>query len=188
MSRVPGKDKKPDISDINRESLKADEEYDACLTTTIYGETYLDPEKCKARGFDPIKAFEEEEERIDLALEWIERTTKEKGFRAQFEEWLDKAPQEFVNKDPKSLAYFDDLDDSPKKGNKSEKLSKRKIRSLMSKASHLVDCKIKLDDGVFVKVISAKINKNGVFLEVEEKVGDELEYYEIMYQEDMVRL
>jgi hypothetical protein len=48
-----------------------------------------------------------------------------------------------------------------------------------------VDCKIKLDDGVCVKVISAKIDKDGVFLEVEEKVGDELEYYEIMYQQDM---
>ena len=58
----------------------------------------------------------------------------------------------------------------------------------MSKASYLVDCKIKLDDGVCVKVISAKIDKDGVFLEVEEKVGDELEYYEIMYQQDMIRL
>ena len=58
----------------------------------------------------------------------------------------------------------------------------------MSKASYLVDCKIKLDDGVCVKIISAKIDKDGVFLEVEEKVGDELEYYEIMYQEDMIRL
>ena len=45
----------PDISDLYRESEKAYAEYDACLTTTIYGETYLDPEKCKARGFDPIK-------------------------------------------------------------------------------------------------------------------------------------
>ncbi|CAB4442438.1 unnamed protein product [Rhizophagus irregularis] len=180
-----------DIGDINRESLEAYKEYEACLTTTMYGDTYLDPEKCKARGFDPIKAFEEEEERIDLSLEWIERTTKEKGFRAQFQEWLDKAPQEFVNKDPKSLVYFDDLDDSPKKGNKSKKLSKKKIRSLLSKASHFVDCKVKLDDGVcvkVVKVISAKMDKDGVFLEVEEKVGDELEYYEIMYQQDMIRL
>lgn len=44
-----------DIGDIYRDSLKASEEYEACLTTTIYGDTYLDPEKCKARGFDPIK-------------------------------------------------------------------------------------------------------------------------------------
>ena len=35
--------------------LKVAEEYKACLTTTIYGDTYLDPEKCKPRGFDPIK-------------------------------------------------------------------------------------------------------------------------------------
>ncbi|RIA94874.1 hypothetical protein C1645_734494 [Glomus cerebriforme] len=192
MSRVPGKDKKPDIGDIYRESLKAHKEYEACLTTTIYGDTYLNPEKCKARGFDPIKAFEEEEERADLSLEWIERTTKEKGFRAGFQEWFDKAPQEFVNKDPKSLSYFDDLDHSPKKGNESgKKLSKEKIRSLLNKASHLVDCKIRLDDGInvkIVKVISAKMGKDGVFLEVEEKVGDELKYYEIMYQQDMVRL
>jgi hypothetical protein len=45
----------PDIGDIYRESLKASEEYEACLTTTIYGDTFLDPEKCKARGFDQIK-------------------------------------------------------------------------------------------------------------------------------------
>ncbi|PKY43829.1 hypothetical protein RhiirA4_457920 [Rhizophagus irregularis] len=55
MSHVSGKDKKLDIGDIYRDSLKASEEYEACLTTTIYGDTYLDPEKCKARGFDPIK-------------------------------------------------------------------------------------------------------------------------------------
>ena len=67
----------------------------------------------------------------------------------------------------------------------------QKIRSLLYKASHLVDCKIKLDDGLqvkIVKVIIAKMGKDGVFLEVEEKVGDELKYYEIMYQQDMVRL
>ena len=67
----------------------------------------------------------------------------------------------------------------------------QKICSLISKASYLVDCKIKLDDGICVKVvkiISMKIDKDGIFLEVEEKVRDELEYYEIMYQEDIVRL
>jgi hypothetical protein len=49
--------------------------------------------------------------------------------------------------------------------------------------------KIKHDDGLgvkFIKVISAKMNEEGVFLEVEEEVGAELEYYEIMYQEDIV--
>ncbi|KAF0452771.1 hypothetical protein F8M41_001880 [Gigaspora margarita] len=121
MSRVPGNDKKPDIGDIYRESQKAYEEYDACLTTTIYGETYLDPEKCKARGYDPVKAFEEEEERIKLSAEWIERTTKEKGFRAQFQEFLAKAPPEYVNKDLKFLDY------SPKKGNKSDKKLSKKV-------------------------------------------------------------
>ena len=45
----------PDIGDLYRESEKAYEEYDACLTTTIYGDTYLDPKKCKVRDFDPIK-------------------------------------------------------------------------------------------------------------------------------------
>ncbi|CAG8739146.1 6224_t:CDS:2 [Funneliformis caledonium] len=175
------------IGDINRESLEAYKEYEACLTTTMYGDTYLDPEKCKARGFDPIKAFKEEEERIDLSLEWIKRTTKKKDFALNSKNGLTKhrlAPQEFVNKDLKFLVYFDDLDDSPKKGNKSKKLSKKKIYYLLSKASHFVDCKVKLDDGVcvkVVKVISMKMNKDSVFLEMEEKVGDELEYYEIMY-------
>jgi hypothetical protein len=32
------------------------------------------------------------------------------------------------------------------------------------------------------------MNKDGVFLVVEEKVGDKLEYYEIIYQQDMVGL
>ncbi|RIA81531.1 hypothetical protein C1645_790231, partial [Glomus cerebriforme] len=202
MSRVSGKDKKPDIGDIYRESKKACEEYEACLTTTIYGDTYLDPEKCKARGFDPKKACEEEDERLKLGIEWIERTIKEKGFHAQFEKFLDKVPSKYASKDPKSLAYFDylddfpkkrnkrnknvnknseplacfnDLDDLPKEGNKrNKKLTKMKIRSLMVKASYLVSRKVKHDDELdikFVKVISVKINEDGVFLEVKEKVG-----------------
>ena len=44
-----------DIADLYRESLKASEKYEVCLTTTIYGNTYLDSEKCKARGFDLTK-------------------------------------------------------------------------------------------------------------------------------------
>ncbi|RHZ82841.1 hypothetical protein Glove_103g242 [Diversispora epigaea] len=169
MFHVPGKDKK----------------YDACLTTTIYGETYLDPEKCKARGFDPKKEIEEKK-RTNLSLEWIERTTKEKGFSAQFKEFIDKVPQEYVNKDPKSLKC---LDYSPIKKNKSDKkLSKKKIRSLMVKASHLVDHKIKLEDGLYVKVVAVKMNNDNIFLEVEEKVEDKFEYYEITYQQDMVGL
>ncbi|CAG8679323.1 5190_t:CDS:2, partial [Gigaspora rosea] len=180
MSHVPGNDEKPDIGDIYRDSLKACEEYDACLTTTIYGETYLNPEKCKARGFDPIKACEEEEERTNLSIEWIERTTKEKGFRAQFQEFIAKVPPKYVSKDLKFLDY------SPKKENKSDKkLSRKKIRSLLVKASYLVDHKIKLENGLYVKVIAVKMNNENVFLEVEEKVGDELEYYEILYQQDM---
>ena len=51
-----------------------------------------------------------------------------------------------------------------------------------------MDHKIKLEDGLYVKVIAVKMNKDNVFLEVEEKVGDELEYYEIEYQQDMVGL
>ena len=44
-----------DISDIYRESLKVHKKYKACLTTIIYDDTNLDPEKFKARSFDPIK-------------------------------------------------------------------------------------------------------------------------------------
>ncbi|GES73481.1 hypothetical protein GLOIN_2v1867484 [Rhizophagus clarus] len=218
MSRVSGKDKKPDISDIFRESEKASKEYEACLTTTIYGDTYLDPEKCKARGFDPIKACEEDEERLRLGLEWIERTTKEKGYHAQIAEYaykynkfesereskdpkflarfdyLDdltkKEINKNVNKDSKSLACFDNLGDLSKEGNKrNKKLTITKIHSLMVKASYLFGRKVKYDDGLgvkFVKVISVKANEDGVFLGVEEKVGAELKYYEIMYQEDIV--
>ncbi|KAF0552471.1 hypothetical protein F8M41_021787 [Gigaspora margarita] len=190
MSHVQGKDK--NIGDIYRDSLKASEEYEACLTTTIYGSTYLDPEKCKARSFDPIKALEEEEKRINLSGEWIERTADEKGFRAMFQEFIANAPSEYVNKDLKFPNCFDYLDDSPKKENKGnkncKKLSKKKIRSLMVKASYLVDHKIKLEDKLYVKVVAVKMNNDGVFLEVEEKVGNELEYYEITYQQDMVGL
>jgi hypothetical protein len=50
----------------------------------------------------------------------------------------------------------------------------------------LDDRKIKLEDGFHVKVVGVKMSNDGVFLEVEEKVGDKLEYYEIMYQQDMV--
>ena len=58
----------------------------------------------------------------------------------------------------------------------------------MNKASDLVGCKIKLYDNAVVKVISAKMNLDGVFLEVEENVKGELKYYEIMYHQDMVGL
>ncbi|CAG8629392.1 6979_t:CDS:2, partial [Acaulospora morrowiae] len=144
------------IGDIYRDSQNAYEEYKACLTTTIYGGTYLDPEKCKVRGFDPNN------------------------------------PSEYVNKDVKFPKWLDYVDDFPKKKNKGnknyKKLSKKKIRSLMTKASYLMDHKIKLEDELYVKVVAVKMNNDGVFLEVEEKVGKELKYYEITYQQDMVGL
>ncbi|CAG8625817.1 2710_t:CDS:2, partial [Funneliformis mosseae] len=174
---------RPDIGDIYRESLKAHKEYEACLTTTIYGDTYLDPEKCKARG--PLRR----RKKGSICL-WsrLRERQKKKDFALDSRNGLTN-PQEFVNKDPKSLSYFNDLDHSPKKGNESDKkLSKKKIRSLLNKASHLVDCKIRLDDGInikIVKVMSAKMDKDSVFLEMKEKVEDKLKYYEIMYQQDM---
>ncbi|CAG8544802.1 7994_t:CDS:2 [Ambispora gerdemannii] len=133
----PNEAVKPDIGDIYRDSLKAYEEYDACLTITIYGETYLDPEKCKARGFDAIKAFEEEEERTKLSVEWIERTTKEKGFRVQFQEFLAKIRNLWI-------AWI-----TPQKA--------------IKKASYIVDHKIKFEDELYVKVVAVKMNKDDVF-------------------------
>ncbi|CAG8622116.1 16752_t:CDS:2 [Funneliformis mosseae] len=149
----------------------------------MYGDTYLDPEKCKAR-----EHLRKKKKGSICLWNGLKEQQKKKDFAFNSRNGLTK---QFVNKDPKSLVYFNDLDNSPKKGNKSKKLSKKKIRSLLSKASHFVDCKVKLDDGVCVKVIkvnSTKMNKDSVFLEVEEKVGDELEYYEIMCQQDMIRL
>jgi len=37
------------------------------------------------------RAYKEEDERIRLSGEWIERITKEKGFCAQFQEFIAKA-------------------------------------------------------------------------------------------------
>jgi len=45
----------PDIGDLYRDSIKHAEEYEACLTTNVIGQIYLDPEKCKARGYDAAK-------------------------------------------------------------------------------------------------------------------------------------
>jgi hypothetical protein len=64
----------------------------------------------------------------------------------------------------------------------------QEICSLLNKAARLVDGEIKLDNGICVKVVKVMMDKDGVFLEVEEKVEDGLEHYEIMYQQDMVRL
>ncbi|CAG8438286.1 8030_t:CDS:2 [Funneliformis caledonium] len=181
----------PTLRDFYNATQKKSEEYHACLTTTIYGETYLDPEKVKARGFDINEAIEVGNEMIRLSGEWFDKTTKEKGFHTMFKEFIDQAPPQFVNK-RSNFSSFDDLYDftkKEKKGNKNnKKLSKKKIRSLMNKASYLVGRKIKLEDKLYVKVIAVKTNDDGVFLEVEEKVGDKLEYYEIMYQQDMVGL
>lgn len=58
----------------------------------------------------------------------------------------------------------------------------------MNKASYLLDRKIKLEDNLYVKVVAVKMNNNDVYLEVEEKVGDQLEYFEIAYQQDMIGL
>lgn len=52
---ISNQDILPDIGDLYKDSLKTAKEYEACFTTTIYGESYLGPDKCKARGFDPIK-------------------------------------------------------------------------------------------------------------------------------------
>ncbi|CAG8435116.1 7456_t:CDS:2 [Funneliformis mosseae] len=158
MSHVPEQDNQPTLRDFYNATQKKSEEYHACLTTTIYGETYLDPEKVKARGFDINEAIEVGNEMIRLSGEWFDKTTKEKGFHTMFKEFIDQALPQF------------------------------KIRSLMNKASYLVGRKIKLEDKLYVKVIAVKTNDDGVFLEVEEKVGDKLEYYEIMYQQDMVGL
>ncbi|RGB40744.1 hypothetical protein C1646_752968 [Rhizophagus diaphanus] len=132
-------------------------------------------------------ALKEEEERTDLSGELIERTADEKGFSAMFQEFIDKAPPEYVNKDLKFSNCFDDFPKKKNKGNKSyKKLPIEKNRSLLVKASYLLNRKIKLEGGFHVKVVCVMMSNDGVFLEVEEKVGDKLEYYEIMYQQDMV--
>ncbi|CAB4486119.1 uncharacterized protein OCT59_022241 [Rhizophagus irregularis] len=58
--------------------------YEACLMTNEYGETYLDPEKCKARNFDPVRASQEQRERISSYLEGLQETSKEKRWRVSF--------------------------------------------------------------------------------------------------------
>ncbi|CAG8724423.1 3953_t:CDS:2, partial [Acaulospora morrowiae] len=65
------------FGDIYRNSLKAYKEYDACLTTTIYGDTYLDPENCKAREHPRKKKKDQ------LIFEIDGKNNKEKGFRIQ---------------------------------------------------------------------------------------------------------
>ncbi|CAG8624341.1 4466_t:CDS:2 [Funneliformis mosseae] len=163
MSNVLEQDNQQIIRDLYEATQKAAEEYQACCTTTIYGDTYLDPEKCKAR--DQLR---KNLKRIRLSAEWVDRTANEKGFLTMYKELIDQTPKQFVNKRP-NFSNFDGLDDFPKK----------KIRSLMIKASYLVGRKIKLEDKLYVKVIAVKMNDDGVFLEAEEKVGDKLEYYEI---------
>ncbi|RIA99456.1 hypothetical protein C1645_811490 [Glomus cerebriforme] len=133
-----------DIGDIYRDSLKAYEEYEACLTTSIYDDTYLDQKNVK--------------------LEVLIQSTEEKGFRAMFQEFIAKIPPEYVNKDLKFSDCFDDFLKKENKGNKSyKKLSTKKIRSLLVKASYLIDHKIKLEDRLYVKVVAIKMNKDGVF-------------------------
>ena len=56
----------------------------------------------------------------------------------------------------------------------------------MVDALYLVDHKIKLVGGSYVKVITVKMNKEEVLLEVEKKVGDKLDYYEIPYQKELI--
>ncbi|CAI2190669.1 16031_t:CDS:2, partial [Funneliformis geosporum] len=105
----------------------------------------------------------EEEKRTDLSGEWIDRTTEEKGFRAMFQEFIAKAPPEYVNKD---LKLSDDFPKKENKGNKRcKKPSIKKICSLLIKASYLMDRKIKLEDRLYVKVIAVKMSKDRIFLE-----------------------
>ncbi|CAG8698038.1 4303_t:CDS:2, partial [Funneliformis caledonium] len=134
---------------------KKAEECQDCLTTTIYGETYLVPEKVKAREESdwPRNGLIEQQMRKDFALCSRNLSINRKS----------------------NFSNFDDLDDFPKKekkGNKNNKKLSKKLHILWAVQSN------------FKKIIcQSRCRKDGVFLEVEEKVGDKLEYYEIMYQQ-----
>ncbi|RHZ67768.1 hypothetical protein Glove_299g24 [Diversispora epigaea] len=74
-------------SKLNEREDKSGDMVGDSLTTTIYGNTYLD-----IFGYiwirKNVKACEEERKRIYLSAEWVERTAKEKGVRALFQEFV----------------------------------------------------------------------------------------------------
>ncbi|CAG8660140.1 3444_t:CDS:2 [Funneliformis mosseae] len=106
MSHVPEQDNREAyFSRPLKSYTKKAEEYQACLITIIYGETYLDPGKVKVRSFDLIKAIEVGHEIIDCPGSALI------GFRTLFKEFIDQA----------------------KKGNKNNKKLSKKLHNLWAK-------------------------------------------------------
>ncbi|CAB4489732.1 hypothetical protein RhiirA1_535873 [Rhizophagus irregularis] len=105
----------PNFGSIAKDYHDACEIYNSCLITTEYGDSILDPKKCNAINFDPIKTAREQYDRIYLIDELFNKIKKEKGARAVSEEWFAALPEQFkpanyyacLSTDEKGKSYLD---------------------------------------------------------------------------------
>ncbi|KAL1925825.1 uncharacterized protein VTP21DRAFT_708 [Calcarisporiella thermophila] len=189
---------------IVRESREASRLYYECLTTNKYGQEYLDPEKCEANNFDPIKASNEEAMRIRLVakycsdisnmLDWREADKviaslapknhkKHHTGRPSEASHIPKQAQMRVEKRPRNKI----ISSVSKAAQRiiPKKLQKQELLSLLSEAAQLVGSEVSIGD-TYVKVIAVKMTENSVTLEVNEEVEEGVwDQYEIEYDSNM---
>ncbi|RGB28625.1 hypothetical protein C1646_745765 [Rhizophagus diaphanus] len=154
-SKIPQK-KKDELKRFFKDSHEACEDYYACLSINELGLISLDPVKCKAKNFDPKKVAKEQEKRILLFTEKVDKIKEEKG--SHFVRKVLRATLDYSNTLPLPYNYLHGPDpEIPHPDNPS-----------VDKAIQLIGYKIKLynDD---VEVIAVKITKNGIFFKCRKK-------------------
>ncbi|KAL1924509.1 uncharacterized protein VTP21DRAFT_4163 [Calcarisporiella thermophila] len=196
---------------ILRESEEAAIEYQSYKITDKYGQRYLDPAKCEANNYDPIKASKEEDMRLRLLVKYCtdicsmcdqrearkvllsltpERSKKKQSGSSSEAPYIPKQTHIHIEKRTKSKIISSVSSAAqriiPKRVQKrSGKQSRREAISLLCKAAQLVGCDVDIGD-THVKVVAAKITEDSVMLDVKEEVEEGAwDQYDIEYNTDM---
>ncbi|KAL1924379.1 uncharacterized protein VTP21DRAFT_7414 [Calcarisporiella thermophila] len=196
---------------ILRDSEEAAREYQSYKITDKYGQRYLDPAKCEANNYDPIKACNEEDKRLRLLVKYCtdissmcdqhearkllssllpENSKKKQSGRSSEAPYIPKQTHQRIEKRTKGKLISSVSSAAqriiPKRVQKhSGKQSKSEAISLLCKAAQLVGCDVNIGD-TYVKVIAAKITEDAVILDVKEEVEEgSWDQYDIEYNTDM---
>ncbi|KAL1914864.1 uncharacterized protein VTP21DRAFT_7956 [Calcarisporiella thermophila] len=193
------------LNNLVKESEENSRMYYKCLTTNIYGKEYLDPAKCEANNFDPIKACNEEDMRYKLLSEYCDGIRNLVGWRETINIIFSVIPEKYKKKQTgRSLEILHIPDTAHMRV---EKRSRNKIlssvskaaqriiprknqkhtgkqpssESLFSKAYQLIGHEVTIGDS-YAKVIAVKATEDSVTLEVKEEVEEGIwDQYEIEY-------
>ncbi|KAL1917686.1 uncharacterized protein VTP21DRAFT_3520 [Calcarisporiella thermophila] len=200
-----------DCKTIMSECEEAARVYYECMTTDKYGQTYLDPAKCEAHNFDPIRVCKEQYLRhrliskycddIGNMYDWPEsdklivslipdKYKKYQTRRSSGASYIPKQAHKRVEKrsENKLISSVSKATQRilPKKVQKrTEKQSKSEPISMLCKAAQLVGRDVKIGD-TYAKVVTHKMTEHSVMLEVKEDVEEDVwDQYDIEYNTDM---